>query len=86
MIKRVIAQNGSPTADWAAITEPMFMINTSQILGDELGCDNRDFSRLVDCVGKRSNNEIKILKMRIYTAVAHRSGNAISQQYGSHCK
>ncbi|GFY64683.1 neuroligin-4, Y-linked [Trichonephila inaurata madagascariensis] len=64
MIKRVIAQNGSPTADWAAISEPKFMINTSQILGDELGCDNRDFSRLVDCVGKRSNNEIKILKMK----------------------
>ncbi|GBM06257.1 Neuroligin-4, Y-linked [Araneus ventricosus] len=64
MVKRAIAQNGAPTADWAAISDPIFMVNTSQILGNELGCDTQDFTRLVECVSKRSNNEIKMLKMK----------------------
>ncbi|XP_015910062.2 carboxylesterase 1C [Parasteatoda tepidariorum] len=64
MVKRVIAQNGSPLADWAAITDPIYMFNSTQILAEELGCSNPDMARIVECVGTRTNNEVKLLKMK----------------------
>ncbi|XP_035228462.1 neuroligin-4, Y-linked-like isoform X2 [Stegodyphus dumicola] len=64
MVKRVISQNASPIADWAVITDRLFMFNTSQILGEEVGCSNHDLSLLVHCIGTRTNNEIQIIKIK----------------------
>lgn len=64
IVKRVIAQNGSPVADWGVITDSKFMENTTEIVGERLGCSHQDTFRLVDCVGTRLN-EIKMLKMKV---------------------
>ncbi|XP_054722853.1 neuroligin-2-like [Uloborus diversus] len=64
LVKRLILQNGAPVADWAFISDPRYMFNSSQVLGEGLGCSNEDMARLVECVATRSNSEIKILNLK----------------------
>ncbi|XP_054158093.1 neuroligin-2-like [Oppia nitens] len=53
-IKRVIAQSGSPVADWAFIRDPLFMRNTSVVAGYAFGCRTRHTYNLVECLKSRS--------------------------------
>lgn len=57
MVKRVIAQSGSAMADWALQQNPMFVRNTSIIVGEHIGCFARDSLALVKCLEAKSFNE-----------------------------
>lgn len=64
MVQRVIAQNGAPVADWAAIESIQFMINTTEILGEALGCSSQDSNRFVECIGQRSKHDIGNMEIK----------------------
>lgn len=57
LIKRVIAQSGSASADWALQKDPMFIMNTSIVIGEHFGCFTRDTFSLIKCLESRSFNE-----------------------------
>lgn len=57
LVKRVIAQSGSAMADWATQSNPLFIRNTSIIIGDHFGCFSRDSMNLIRCLDSRSFNE-----------------------------
>lgn len=57
LIKRVIAQSGSASSDWALQDNPMFIRNTSIVIGENFGCYTRDSYSLIKCLESRSFNE-----------------------------
>jgi neuroligin len=57
MVKRVIAQSGSAMADWALQENPLFVRNTSIVVGEHFGCFSRDSFSLIKCLESRSFNE-----------------------------
>lgn len=57
LIKRVIAQSGSASADWALQRDPMLIMNTSVVIGEHFGCFMRDTYSLIKCLESRSFNE-----------------------------
>lgn len=58
LIKRVIAQSGSASADWALQSNPMLIRNTSITIGEHFGCFMRDTYTLIKCLESRSFNDI----------------------------
>lgn len=57
LIKRVIAQSGSASADWALQKNHLFIRNTSISVGEHFGCFSRDGFLLIRCLESRSFNE-----------------------------
>lgn len=60
MVKRVITQSGAPTADWAVIRDPLYLKNTSYIIGLTYGCRTLNFWHLVECLKSRSFNDFLV--------------------------
>lgn len=63
LIKRVIAQSGSASADWALQKNPMFIRNTSIVIGEHFGCYSRDTYSLIKCLESRSFNEFTTVEV-----------------------
>lgn len=63
LIKRVIAQSGSASADWAFQRSPMFIRNTSIVIGEHFGCFKRDSYSLIKCLESRSFNEFTTVEV-----------------------
>jgi len=63
LIKRVIAQSGSAAADWALQKNPMFIRNTSIVIGEHFGCFTRDTYSLIKCLESRSFNEFTTVEV-----------------------
>ncbi|RWS27463.1 neuroligin-4: Y-linked-like protein [Leptotrombidium deliense] len=61
-IKRVIAQSGAAVADWATITDPLYIKNMSLVAGLTFGCQSLAYSsyKLVECLKSRSYSEISL--------------------------
>lgn len=57
LVKRVIAQSGSAAADWAVQKNPLFIRNTSIVIGDHFGCYLKDSLSLIKCLDARSFNQ-----------------------------
>lgn len=57
LIKRVIAQSGSASADWALQKNPLFIRNTSITIGEHFGCFTRDSYQLIKCLESRGFHE-----------------------------
>lgn len=63
LIKRVIAQSGSASSDWALQNNPMFIRNTSIVIGEHFGCFTRDSYSLIKCLESRSFNEFTTVEV-----------------------
>lgn len=63
LIKRVIAQSGSASSDWALQKNPMFIRNTSIVIGEHFGCFTRDSYSLIKCLESRSFNEFTTVEV-----------------------
>jgi len=61
MVKNVVAMEGAPTADWAAIVDQYRAQNTTQLYSFKLGCW-QDFEttswKMVQCLRSRSWKEL----------------------------
>ncbi|XP_037073982.1 neuroligin-like protein glit-1, partial [Pollicipes pollicipes] len=59
IVHQVIAQSGSPLADWAAISDLEWARNTSRVFGERIGCLADTSAKLVNCLSRgRSALEI----------------------------
>lgn len=63
LVKRVIAQSGSAMADWALQKNPLFIRNTSIVVGEHFGCFVRDSFSLIKCLESRSFNEFTTVEV-----------------------
>lgn len=63
LIRRVIAQSGSASADWALQRNPLFIRNTSIVIGEHFGCFTRDSYSLIKCLEARSFNEFTTVEV-----------------------
>lgn len=63
LIRRVIAQSGSAASDWAVQKNPMFIRNTSIVVGESFGCFTRDSYNLIKCLESRSFNEFTTVEV-----------------------
>ena len=57
-IKRVIAQSGSPVADWATVSDFKTIRNMSIVAGAAYGCRTRHTFKLVQCLKTRSPGDV----------------------------
>ncbi|XP_071441168.1 cholinesterase isoform X1 [Hetaerina americana] len=55
LVARVIAQSGSPVADWALILDKYRAQNTSIVFGNLLGCSTESSWKLVNCLRQGRN-------------------------------
>ncbi|XP_076029302.1 cholinesterase-like isoform X2 [Oratosquilla oratoria] len=58
MVSQVIAESGSPLADWAALDDPFRVQNTSRVYGLEVGCGVETSYKLLNCLVRRSYEEL----------------------------
>lgn len=63
LIKRVIAQSGSASADWAIQKDPLFIRNISVTVGEHFGCSTRDSYQLIKCLESRRYNEFTVMEV-----------------------
>lgn len=63
MVKRVIAQSGSAMADWAMQKNPLFIRNTSIVIGEHFGCYHRDSFSMIKCLESKSFNELTTVEV-----------------------
>jgi len=63
LVKRVIAQSGSAMSDWAMQKNPLFIRNTSIVVGDNFGCYHRDTFDLIKCLDSRSFNDLILFEV-----------------------
>lgn len=63
LVKRVIAQSGSASSDWALQKNPIFIRNTSIVIGEHFGCFTRDSYSLIKCLESRSFNEFTTVEV-----------------------
>lgn len=57
LVKRVIAQSGSALAAWAVQENPLFVRNTSIVIGEHFGCYTKDTFSLMRCLESRAYND-----------------------------
>ena len=62
-VKRVIAQSGSIMSDWALQKNPLYIRNTSIVIGEHFGCSMRDSFSLIKCLESRSFNEFTAVEV-----------------------
>ncbi|GAB6023162.1 hypothetical protein CHUAL_007244 [Chamberlinius hualienensis] len=58
LFQNIIAQGGSPLADWACINNLDRARNTSRLFGERVGCDPAYSQRFVDCLRTRTAREL----------------------------
>lgn len=63
LIKRVIAQSGSASADWALQKNPLFIRNISISIGEHFGCYTKDSYHLIRCLETKSFNEFTTMEV-----------------------
>ncbi|KAI5750278.1 hypothetical protein M8J76_014309 [Diaphorina citri] len=59
LVRRVIAQSGSATADWALIQDRWRVQNTSRLFAQHLGCSFESSWKIVDCL-KRGRSSLEL--------------------------
>ncbi|KAG0715389.1 Neuroligin-4, Y-linked [Chionoecetes opilio] len=57
-VSQVIAQSGSPLADWAVLDDVYRVQNTSRVYGQEVGCTVENSYKLLQCLNRRSYEEL----------------------------
>lgn len=57
-VHQVLAESGSPLADWAAIDDIYRVQNTSRVYGLEVGCTVESSYKLLQCLNRRSYEEL----------------------------
>lgn len=57
-VSQVIAQSGSPLAEWAVLDDVYRVQNTSRVYGLEVGCTVESSYKLLQCLNRRSYEEL----------------------------
>lgn len=63
LIKRVIAQSGSASADWALQKNGWFIRNNSIHIGEHFGCHTRDGFHLMRCLEQHTFNHLTLMEV-----------------------